>query len=96
MSTPKDLQENDILILFPQSKTYQEHPPGPNAVFELMDDANTFVDHLEKRKSISVVEQELSLAQITQALEVRLHMLDEARERLKFYLDDIELEFLKK
>lgn len=98
MSTTNDFTENDVLVLFPASKNFKEPVVFNNPIHDLFEETQGFVDVIEKRKNAGLLETEelLTLAQITHALEVRLNMLEEAKDRLKFYLDDLELEFSKK
>lgn len=97
MSTTKDFTENDVLVMFPASKNFKELETLNNPLNNLFEETKTYVDVIEKRRDVPNLnlEEHMSLAQITNALEVRLNILCEAKDRLKFYLDDLELELSK-
>lgn len=100
MSTTKDFTENDVLVLFPASKNFEKLETLNNPIKNLFDEAPAYVDVIEKRRVVPHFnfdfEDQLTLAHITSALEVRLNLLCETKDRLKFYLDDLELELSKK
>lgn len=85
---------DEVLVMFPASKNFanvESQNPVPNLKNEL-EKTLTF----NERTKLEVPSELDNLTQACHSLDVRLKVLEEVRDRLKFYLDDLETELLKK
>ena len=86
--------DNDVVVTFPASKNFKK-------IDELKNPTPRLVEEVEKARSFKdQIGLELpsdleNLSQACHSLEVRLNVLEEVKERLKFYLDDLENEIFK-
>lgn len=93
-SNQTNKNDNDVIVTFPASKNFKKveeiNNPTPMLIEEV-EKAKSFNDQI----SLELPSQLENLNQACQSLEVRLNVLEEVKERLKFYLDDLESELLK-
>ena len=93
-SNQNEMNNNDVIVTFPASKNFRP-------VEEMKNPTPRLIEEVEKTKSFEdQISLELptelgNLQQACHSLEVRLNVLEEVKDRLKFYLDDLESEVFK-
>jgi predicted nuclease with TOPRIM domain len=89
---------DDVVVMFPASKNFPRVEDLQNPIPEMKRE----IQHEFSRKTfnektkLELPSEMNSLTQACHSLEVRLNVLEEVSDRLKFYLDDLETELSKK
>jgi len=96
MNIENEQQNNDVLVMFPASKNFVPPVTRPTPLTELIDEISGIEKSLERKKSTEVPDEIRTLSEVTHAFETRLKMLEDISDRIKFYVDDLDTELLKK
>lgn len=96
MSIEEDRPLGEILVMFPASKNFVPDSCAPDPVIQLKSEISKENNFFERKLKIEVPNDNLSMRQITQGLEMRILMLDDICDRFNFYLDDLEMQLTKK
>ena len=90
-----NFEKDDVVVAFPASKNYRAIDDLKNPLESLKDDiekAKTF----QEKINLELPNELSNLEQACHSLDVRLRVLDEVKDRLKFFMDDLENELLRK
>jgi len=86
---------DDVVVMFPASKNFEKVESIQNPIPDLNREVKKNLTFNERTK-LELPSEMSSLTQACHSLEVRLNVLQEVHDRLKFYLDDLENELSKK
>ena len=93
-TTSQDLNEDNVIVTFPASKNFKPIEEIKNPLVKLKDEVLESKS-FEERIALNVPDEVSGLREVSHSLEVRLNVLEEIHDRLKFYVDDLEAEILK-
>jgi len=85
---------DDVVVMFPASKNFEKIETIQSPIPQMKEEVNTRLTFNEKTK-LELPREMSNLNQACHSLEVRLNVLQEVHDRLKFYLDDLETELSK-
>ena len=81
--------QDDVIVLFPGIKTMETVEEVKNPTRHVEPDFKKSLD-VRQRLDVGSTKSIVSLSDVCDSLEVRLNVLNEIHDRLKFYLDDLE------
>lgn len=92
--TMRPTGHDDVVVMFPGMKTLRTVEEVKNPTKYVEEDFKKSLD-IKGRLDTSSTQSIQTLSDVTDSLEVRLNVLNEINDRLKFYLDDLELNLKK-
>ncbi len=88
-------ENDDVIVMFPASRNFEKVEQNQNPIPELKKEVEKRLTFNERTR-LELPREMSNLTQACHSLEVRLNVLEEVHDRLKFYLDDLETELSKK